>query len=105
MFETGVHDRFDTTAPVIAGLDPAIVRSQARIIAKEVQLLCRYTYSGLQANRNCVTARWGGEQREATESSVAKANSIRPYRLASLRRKGAAQACERKHRRPMPVRG
>jgi hypothetical protein len=30
------------------------------------------------AERNCVTARWGGEQREAMRSSVAKANSIRP---------------------------
>jgi hypothetical protein len=32
----------------------------------------------LVTERDCVTARWGGEQREAMESSVAKANSIRP---------------------------
>src|ERR1700730_12948209 len=31
------------------------------------------------ANRNCVVVRRGGEQRKVTESSVVKANSIRPY--------------------------
>jgi hypothetical protein len=30
-----------------------------------VQILFRKTYSGLVANRNCVAARWGGEQRKA----------------------------------------
>ena len=80
------------------------VRSQARSVqggANPSQVILLRPV----ADRNCVTARWGGEQREATESSVAKANSIRPYRLASLRRKGEAQACERKHRRPMTLRG
>jgi hypothetical protein len=43
------------------------------------------------ADRNCVAARRGGEQREASESSVAYANSIRPSRLASLLSKGEAQ--------------
>jgi len=79
------------------------VRSQARLPAKEVQLLCRYTYSGLQANRNCVTARWGGEQREAAGSSVAQANLIRPDRLVSLRLKGEAWTCA--SRRPTTLRG
>src|SRR6266568_8518227 len=78
---------------VIAGLDPAIVRAQARSIqggASPLQVILLRPV----ADRNCVTVRWGGEQREATESSVAQANSIRPCCLASLRLKGEAQACD-----------
>jgi hypothetical protein len=69
------------------------VRSRARP-AKEVQVLCRYTYSGLESARNCAAARRGGEQRETAEPSVAQANSIRPDRLASLRSNGEARTCE-----------
>jgi hypothetical protein len=52
--------------------------ARERHLFKEVQVLFGQTYTGPVAERNCVTARWGGEQREAKGSSVAKANSIRP---------------------------
>jgi hypothetical protein len=57
---------------VIARLDRAIVRAQACFVqggANPSQVILLRPV----ADRNCVTARWGGEQREATGSSVAKA--------------------------------
>lgn len=42
-------------------------------------------------DRNCVTARWGGEQRKANGQSATKVNSIRPGCLASLPSYGEAQ--------------
>jgi hypothetical protein len=45
----------------------------------------------LVADRNCVAARRGGEQREANGQSATQVNSIRPARAASLLAKGEAQ--------------
>jgi hypothetical protein len=42
-------------------------------------------------DHNCVTARWGGEQRETNGQSATKVNSIRPGCLASLPSYGEAQ--------------
>ena len=48
----------------------------------------------LKLNATALSVRQGGEQREAKVPSVAKANSIRPCRLASLQTRGEAQTCE-----------
>ena|SRR5665213_3099187 len=53
----------------MAGLDPAIVRPQACFI-REVQVPFRNTCFRPVADRNCVAARWGGEQRKANGQSV-----------------------------------
>ena len=47
--------------------------------------------TGGEANGNCVAARLGGKQPRAMEQSQTKVNSIRCWRLASLRANG--QAC------------
>jgi hypothetical protein len=41
--------------------------------------------------RNCVTARWGGEQREVKNQSVELTNAIRPIVAASLLINGEAR--------------
>src|SRR5215467_10682630 len=73
----GNRDKIRGSQFVIAGLVPAIVRSRARSVqggASPLQVILLRPV----ADRNCVAARRGGEQRKATEPSVAKANSIRP---------------------------
>jgi hypothetical protein len=54
---------------VMARLVRAIVRSQAYHI-REVKVPFRDSCFHPVADRNCVTARWGGEQREANGQSV-----------------------------------
>ena len=41
------------------------------VSSREVQILPRLAYKP-EAESNCVTKRWGGEQQEARESSVIK---------------------------------
>ena len=61
--------RFGVTFIVMAGPVPAIVRPQACNI-REVQVPFRNTCFRPVADRNCVIARWCGEQREANGQSV-----------------------------------
>ena len=54
--------------------------------------------NGGEANGNCVAARLGGKQPQAMKQSQTKVNSIRCWRLASLRAIG--QACAQHNRSP-----
>jgi hypothetical protein len=54
--------------------------------------------NGGEAEGNCVTARWGGEQPEAKEQSQITVNSIRYLSVASLLESG--EACAERDRCP-----
>ena len=65
----GGRGRRCLSLPLLAGPVPAIVRPQACNI-REVQVPFRNTCFRPVADRNCVIARWCGEQREANGQSV-----------------------------------
>lgn len=68
--EVGIHDFADASRKVVdGGPSPAMVRSQAYHI-REVKVPFRDPCFRPVADRNCVIARWGGEQREANGQSV-----------------------------------
>jgi hypothetical protein len=77
-----------------ASVASAGVRPQAHSLW-EVEVLPGHTLSGPTANSNCVVARRGGEQLEASDQSVGERTRFGLMASASLRQKDEALPGER----------